>query len=338
MEAALTLASNDRFVLRAATRLFLHLKDPERAYYILNASDAVPYDPALLGPEIAISALLKRGSRLIRRGLRVLEDRNHSESLLAELAAVVATEEVNNGSGRRGRQLFKRSLANPNENIVAQVRWAASKGDTSLFNPDYLKVDRSYEARAWTLFHSGDWTRALTQAKAWLGDQGFSRRPASLGSFIAAVALEDHLEAEKILRRGLTSNPNDALLMNNLAYSLACMGKIPEAEQTLGRMSFKSDDSEALSLAIIKTATAGLIEYRKGNLVAGRTQYLKALETARNGKQLLLANRVIMFFATQEVRAGTPLSDAIVQLAIENAYRAADPLLKLMGTRLVRDR
>ena len=334
MQTALQLAPNDRFVLRSATRLYLHLREPEKAHYVLSASEAVPNDPALIGPEIAVSSLVNTTSRFMRRAIRLLESKNHSESQLSELAAVIATEELRHGSGRKVRQLFARSLAQPNENIVAQVRWAASSTNSVLFDPRYLKVERSFEASAWTNFLSGDWHGAFVQSKNWLNDQGFSRRPASLGSFVAAVTMEDHVEAIGILRRGLLSNPNDALLLNNLAYSLACLGKSQEAEQYLQRISIRSDDPASESLSITKAATTGLIEYRKGNFATGRAFYRKAVDSAITAKQDRLRARVVMFFALEEVRTGMNLSDPAIQSALEAGEKTNDPLLKLLAKRL----
>lgn len=334
MQTALQLAPDDRFVLRSATRLYLHLREPEKAYYILSVSEAVQDDPALVGPEIAVSSLVNRTSRLMRRGIRLLESKDHSESQLSELAAVIATEELRHGAGRKVRQLFTKSLLKPNENIVAQVRWAASKTDSVLFDPRYLLVDRSFEARAWTNFFNGDWRDAFVQSKSWLKDQGFSRRPAALGSFIAAVTMEDHLEAIAILRRGLISNPNEPLLLNNLAYSLACLGKTQEAEQYLQRIAIRSDDPARESLSITKAATAGLVEYRKGNSDLGRALYRKAHESALASGQERLRGRVVMFFALEEVRAGMAVSDPGIQSALEAGEKASDPLLQLLAKRL----
>lgn len=335
MEVALQLAPNDRFVLRSATRLFLHLRQPDRAHRALAKSEALPYDPGLIGPEIAVSALMKKTSQLMRRGMRLLDSGDYSESQLSELAAVIATEELEYGPARRARQLFRRSLISPNENTVAQVRWAASRTQGLQLDPLYLQVARSFEARAWNQFFDGHWGEALLQSKAWLSDQGFSRRPAGLGSFVAAVTMEDHLEAIAILRCGLVANQRDPLLLNNLAYSLACIGQIEEAELALQRMFIPSDDPSSSSLSITKTATTGLVEYRKGNSAIGRSLYLKAVESARHAGLDRLRARVLMFFALEEVRAGFGLTNEVAQGAIETGERTTDPVLRVLTDRLL---
>jgi tetratricopeptide (TPR) repeat protein len=338
MDTALQLAPNARFVLRSAVRLLVHLRNLDRAHEILNRSEVLAYDPTLIAAEIAVSALMKRTSPLFRRGLKLLDSGEYAESQLSELAAVIGTEELEHGPARRARQLFRRSLLKPNENTVAQARWAAARTQGIEFDPSYLQVARSFEARAWNQFSSGDWAQTLIQSKAWLSDQGFSRRPAGLGSFVAAVTMEDHIEAIAILRRGLLANPGDPLLLNNLAYSCACLGQINAAEQALQRIAPRSEDPASASISVMKTATAGLVEYRRGNPQLGRSLYLKAFELARNANLDPLRARLVMFFALEELRAGFDLTNPVTQAAIEIGERTSDPVLRLLLERIVKSR
>lgn len=336
MDVALQLAPNDVFVARSATRLYVHLRQPDRAHCILSSIDALPYDPALLAAEIVVSALMKKKSRFLRRGLQVLESKDYAESRLTELAAVIATEELCHGPGRKARRLFRRSLISPNENTVAQVRWAASHAEGIPFNAEYLQVARSFEARAWNQFYKGDWHGALVQSKAWLSDQGFSRRPAGLGSFVAAVVMEDHVEAISVVRRALIANPRDPLLLNNLAYSLACMGKLDEAERALQQMTLVGDDSSEAGLSTVKAATAGLLEYRKGNRELGQRLYRKAYESASQSGLDRLRARVVMFFAMEEARSAGDRMDPAVHEAFATARKTEDPVLKVLASRVLK--
>ena len=51
MTVGLQLAMNNRFVLRSASRLWVHLKDPEKAHDIIVRAERTPYDPWLLAAE-----------------------------------------------------------------------------------------------------------------------------------------------------------------------------------------------------------------------------------------------------------------------------------------------
>lgn len=55
-------------------------------------------------------------------------------------------------------------------------------------------------------------------------------------SYYADTALQDHVAAESFARAGLASNPNDALLLNNLAVAVARQGRISEAAETLAKV------------------------------------------------------------------------------------------------------
>jgi hypothetical protein len=72
-------------------------------------------------------------------------------------------------------------------------------------------------------------------------------------------------------------------------------------------MTVPADDPTSASLSIVKKATGGLIEYRKGNFDAGRALYLSAYEAAATAGEDRLRNRVAMFLAREELRAGVKL-------------------------------
>lgn len=148
--------------------------------------------------------------------------------------------------------------------------------------------------------------------------------------------MEDHVEAIAILRRGLISNPGDALLLNNLAYSSACIGEIQAAEQALQRIVIPVDDPSSTAVTVMKTATAGLLEYRKGNPQLGRSLYLKAFEAVRDAGLDHLRARLVMFFALEEARAGFALTNPVAQAAVETGERTSDPVLRLLLDRLLK--
>jgi hypothetical protein len=148
--------------------------------------------------------------------------------------------------------------------------------------------------------------------------------------------MEDHLEAIKILRCGLISNPGDPLLLNNLAYSSACIGELDAAKEALERIVVPSDDPSSTSVSVMKTATAGLLEYRKGNPSLGRSLYLRAFESARDADLDHLRARLVLFFALEEARAGFPLTNPVAKVALETGERTSDPVLRLLLKRLLK--
>jgi Flp pilus assembly protein TadD len=329
LRVALQLAPDDRFVLRSAVRFYLHLKRPDRAHALLLSSAAASRDPWLIGPEIAVAAMEDRRPELLKEGLKVLSSQNFPQSHLTELAATIGTHELDHGTLKRARLLMKQALVQPTENTVAQVRWAAKKVGGIEFDPKYLSVKRSFEARAWDGFYKGDWDASLAQSREWLDDQPFSSRPAVLGSFIASVVIEDHPEAIRLLRLARKANPKDGLLLNNLAYSLANMGEMDEAAKAIADI--KGDGGELVTL---KLATSGLLEFRKGNAESGRALYRQAYDRAQSAKLKELGTRVALFWAMHEVRSGFPISSEIETVALQSAEQSSDQVLQVLFRRI----
>ncbi len=73
MLVAMQLAPENRFVLRCASRFFLHLNDPDHARDILIRSEGIKTDPWLMAAEISMSAIAGKGPKsaksLFRKGL-----------------------------------------------------------------------------------------------------------------------------------------------------------------------------------------------------------------------------------------------------------------------------
>ena len=134
MDVALQLAIDNRFVLRSASRLWMHFDNPERAHHIIVTSDRTQYEPWLLAAEIAISSAAGRKPRFIKSARRILTERGFSSIHLSELAAAVATLELDTGSVKKSKKFFRISLEDPTENSIAQMAWASRQSNTIHFN------------------------------------------------------------------------------------------------------------------------------------------------------------------------------------------------------------
>ena len=124
MTVAAAAGPHSRFVVRCASRLFLHFHDAGRALSIIRNATGSKKDPWLLAAEIGVASASHSPSFLARIG----KQRNDDETLTlferTELSSALATLEMENGKSRHARQLFRRSMADPNENSAAQVEWA----------------------------------------------------------------------------------------------------------------------------------------------------------------------------------------------------------------------
>lgn len=331
ISVALHLAGDNRFVLRCMSRLFVHTGQPDRAETLLKRRGHTRHDPWLLAALIAVGNIQGRQVGA-DAGRRMLRNEEFAPAHISELAAAVGTLELEHGSIKGGKKLLRRALRDPTENSIAQVTWAERRFNLDL-RPLHVRAARQFEADAWNAYVAGAWTDCVRYARLWQQDEGFSSRPGALGSFTAAVCLDDYATGELIARRGLRANPRDFVLLNNSAFCLINLDRPQKATPALDKMKrLATTDARK----VIHGATYGLQLYRMGQPTAGKAEYRRVLESAvRIGNGRLVA-LVAAHFAIEEVRNKGEdrvrlREDAIVKL--RDAHREApEPvLLRLEG-------
>jgi len=310
MERALGLVRGNRFILRSAARLFVHVDDPLRAHGLLTRADATREDPWLVAAEIAVAAVAGRNPMFVRQGRRLLEARRFPLLHTAELTSALATLEMTAGDQKSARRLFKESLADPTDNSLAQAEWARTKISGVEVDPALLNRPRSFEARALQDYKEGRWILAIRQCEAWLLDEPFSSRPAALGSYLAGITQRDYRLAEDFANRSLRANPKDPLLLNNLVWALANQGRIDEARERFGEITEVSKELVATILA-----TRGLLRFRTGHPVEGRQSYLAAIEEARRHNHKRVEALAALHLAREELLSDVETATASVRAA-----------------------
>lgn len=321
MEIALSLAPANRFVLRAAARLFVHLDDADRAHQILRRAEPTKHDPWLTAAEISVATVADRSSRLIKSAQSVLRDKSLPPNQLTELASAVGTVELYSGKRSSARSFLRQSLDDPNDNALAQATWAARHLPEFDVAHSLLSTPRSFEARAWSYFMEKRWQEALDQCQEWLFDEPFSSRPAELGSFIASFALGDHQAARRLVEGALRANPHHWGLRNNLALALVNLGQAKEAQKELDRIPQHDLDS---TMRVVTRATQGLIHFRTGAFEVGRKDYAWALENSHD-LHPRLRHLAAAHLAQEEVRIKSPEASAAVRQLIAVTADSNDP-------------
>lgn len=297
--AALSLSPQNRFVVRSASRILLHLGEGDLGHLIVLRTEGLRYDPWLASAEISIAAAIKSESDFIKSSQKLLEADKFAPYDSSELAVELATIRGLDGNMPAAKRLFRRSLQHASENALAQAAWLAREvpGIPAI---EQVKTHSS-EANAWITRQRGHLRDSLLQTRHWLEDQPFSSRPAEMGSFIAS-RLTQHEDSIQFARQGLVSNPDDVTLLNNLAFSLGKTGDVAGAKDALSRV-----NAELLSPSnqIVLDATRGLIAFREGNVNQGRILYDKAITLARARKDPREAIALI-YRAMEEIQAATP--------------------------------
>lgn len=290
MRVARALAPADRYVLRCAVRLEVHVRRPDRAAAILGESAAAREDPWLVAAGIGVAALAGESSRLVRVGHRMLSSDSHSDFELTELASALGTLELRDGNVRHARRLFRQALHDPTDNSIAQTQWASRHVPGIEMPSTALEQPQSWEARAWTAAGTGDFRTAVKEAWRWHRDQPFASRPAELGSYYATLE-GDFESGVAIVESTLRSNPREFTLLNNLAFCLANVGRADEAEAHLASV---STDGLGAPQRAIYLATRALVAFRLGRFEQGRVLYAHAGEACGDPavRDVVLENRI----------------------------------------------
>jgi tetratricopeptide (TPR) repeat protein len=323
MDIALYLAPTNRFVLRSAARLYIHHDDYGQAHHILREAPNVRRDPWLVAAEISAASIAQRTSKLIKHGEKMLGDFSHSPLHITELATALATLELVNGNTRGARKLFTTALDSPTENSFAQAVWARKRINSLEIDPRGFNIPRSFEARTIKAFRAGSLSTALHDAKGWLYDQPFSARPAQFGSFVAGI-LADYEESLRIIDLGLISNPDNELLQFNRIFALASLDRVEEAQTAINEIDI-SDSNDPTATEIHKMANQGLICFRQGLPDLGRFHYRLALEKAHGDQKRHLRVMAAIFYAREEILAGSPQAKDIKEMVYKEAKEDNSP-------------
>ncbi len=331
MEVALGLAHENRFILRAATRCFLHVGDHEKALYHLRRSQLAKIDPWLLSTEIATGEALQKRSKNIKLAQSILHSQSFSPRSLSELAGTIGTIELREGAKKKSKKLFIQSLIDPNENAAAQAEWVNKDLDFTL-PPIAKDIPCRYEADSRILYREKDYEASLEKANQWLLFQPFSSRPALFASYIAAVCLEDYHAAIDIINETKQFSPHNPTLSNNLAFALASLDRVDEAKIALFSVDPETLDPTDKS---IFAATYGLINYRSGEREEGKALYETAVNNFKKLKDLQRAALALFFWGREERRLAGE-GDAILKESIElgksqNLFEIQDRALLLLG-------
>ena len=329
---ALKLSPNNRFILRSAARLMLHTKDYNQAHKILRQAEITKYDSWLLAAEISVASAVNNPVRFAKTGQKILGENKLDPLEITELATALAMLEIEHGKSRDAHKFIEKAIISPTENSLAQIEWAAR----NRIKLDFAKIDSFedvplvHEAKAWEYFSNGNWKQALNESWKWFYDQPFSDRPVSLGSYIASTIIGDYKESVKILEKGKISNPDDIMVLNNLAFSYASLDDVTNAQKAFDEINLVGLDDRT---KIVVTATEGLIAFRSGDAAKGRAKYLEAIENAEKSDFQNLQARAFVYYAREEIRAKSSLAEKAKKIALEKAEKIKNLELQIIVER-----
>jgi tetratricopeptide (TPR) repeat protein len=315
MDVALTLSPFNRFVLRSASRLFVHLDEPDRAHQILRKSPLSKIDPWIAAAEIAIATMMHRSPFTMKTSLDLISRGTFAPDDTTELSIAMGTQEFINGNNRLTRRHIKQSLEKPNENSLAQAKWIVRdlRGSPIEVNIQDFQVVRPFEASAWESVSQSKWLDAASSAVKWMKDQPFSSRPVQLGCFIAASILEDYDSSEKLAKLGQIANPNHHSFHISLAFAYGSTNRTREALEELTKI--KGAIAGSTEVAIL--ANRGLVAYRSGDINFGRQMYAEAVKKADELADTNSFAAALTYWAREESRTRGELTPMLLARARE---------------------
>ena len=320
MRMALRLAPNNRHVVRSASRLFLHLDDPEGAHSLVVRNAATQSDPWLIAAEIALASVANRPPKFFKVGVKLVESGGVLAHQLTELAGAIGTMDLVDGNRKRSRKMFVQSMSDPTGNALAQGEWASPHFSLEIVPfGRFATVPEAAEAKAFHLYRETKFSDVLEPCREWVNFDPFSIRPFEFGASAAGLA-EMYGEAIQFAESGLKLRRDAPLLLNSAAFALASTGKLDEAESKLDCV--KESASEIIKNVVL--ANRGLIAYRRGDIAEGRRFYCEAIDGFKKlGSSRLSANaRVYM------AREADLANEADAAVLLRQAKTYAEPFLK----------
>lgn len=310
---ALHLAPDNRFVLRSATRFYIHTEQFEKALFYLKKSSSLKHDPWLISAHIATSSIIKRFSPLIKQGQVIIDSKKFSDFELTELSSSLGTLEFNDGDFKKAKKFFNQSLKNPNDNSLAQMEWIAKHDNRFKIDPfEYNNVANPFEAYAIDLMEKSKWQEALENCFMWFIDMPYSKRPIIVGSYIASCVIEEHESAIVLCKFGLHANPHEPALLNNLIYALANSDRLEESIQYVKQLQEINIQELPDPVKITIQATIGLVNLKNGNLLDGKKFYETAIESAEKIKNTGLRDLALLNYTRELVLANQTLSSEMI--------------------------
>ncbi len=312
---SLALAPNNRFVLRSATRFFIHHEKFDKALFYLRRSKTIKSDPWLISAHIATSSVVGKFSPFIKDGKQLLSAHNFSDFDITELSSSIGTLEFKDGSFKKAKEYFKQSMLAPNDNSLAQLEWISKDDLRFQFNPFmFSQVINPFEARALDLFSHGKWKEAFENSIKWFLDMPFSKRPAMLGSYIAGSLLGDKNAAIILCEVGLQANPLDPTLLNNIVYSIATSNNHENLDKYVRQLASIDRNSLSNEKRVTYQATLGLVALKQGETELGIGLYKAAIANATKLKNEYLKNLAIVNFTREIALLGLPEKNEMIEI------------------------
>lgn len=332
VQTAHALSPQNRTILRGTSRFFLHAREPDIALSVLDQTARTEKDPWLMAGHLAISSILGKTSRFVKKAKKIVASDAYAPHEITELAGSLATLELEAGYNKEARRLFNISLVEPNENVLAQVQWASKQLNLEPDLPEeWLQNPISSEAGYYHSLLNDQFEGALANALNWHIDEPFASRPMIGASFIAGIS-GNFTDASNYARQGLISEPENAMLLNNLAFSTGAQGDLENAERIIRKIA--ALERKALSPHTL--ANLGMLAYLRNEHVLGAQLYETATQLYRKQRRIEEAASAACFHAYFARLTNAASADALHARAKQEVEESRSRIAQSIFLRLTR--
>ncbi|MCK4359096.1 MAG: hypothetical protein KAW92_10235 [Candidatus Cloacimonetes bacterium] len=316
---ALNLSPTDRYIVRCGVRFFLHIKKYDFAWFYLNKATSNSSDPWLKATELNVSFLVKKKIKNLKRlntNLISYDKLFHYSELIESFGML----EVFSGNNKKAKNNFKLAWSNPSENVITHGEWVIRNLFPNLLQSSNLNFEESLEAQSWRQYFELNLSKAIQYVKEWELEEPYSTNPFLLGSSIA-ISADNPIESINFINRGLDSNPDDFLLLNNKCFALIKAGKINDAQKLSNKYpKYLENDNKVFFLA-----TKGLLEFKKGNINQGRELYQESIQLCKKNNYTKLYVKAYLNLALAEAESVTKKSKETIEIALKLSKNINEP-------------
>lgn len=320
---ALSLAPNHRQILRSSVRFYVNNGEGGIAMRLLAKSPATKNDPWLIAAELATAQTEERAPKFMREARRMLEQRTFQPAMLTELAAAVGTYELLDGKRKDAKKHFETALLSPNENALAQIKWADERGKLALagIEKGFKRVASANEAAFLRSYLNQDLLIAAPYAEKWYNEEPFSADAAIMATYVYCL-LDDYAAIERITEFAVRAHPTNDCLHNNDHYARISSGMLFEGdpthvEQNIRQLvdvlmhQIRSDTADVAHAA----ANLGLLLYRMGIPEEGRKAYDYAVQWATKRREKFSIANALTMHSREAILAKTEWAPATLAAA-----------------------
>lgn len=333
INVALQLAPHHRWMLRIASRFFVHTGEPDEAHRLLAQHPRTPKDPWLIAAELATAQVAQRPPKFWRQGNAFLRVGGVSPIHLSELGTAIGMFELEAGEAKKARKLVEMALREPTENTLAQVSWARERKHlrgASVLDDLVRQASNAYEADFRLKGLAGDLLGAKAAGEHWACDEPFAARPITGLAFIASI-FDDYDRtvelAEKVRR--LDGRVDSTLEMNALFAKMSSGHLSMERDRReIDAIYFRLNAIAEETTAFHAMANLALWHYRFGKPEVGAALYQKVIATLEKAGPLESAALAAVYAAREAIlvrHAGAPvLLEHAKALAKRSRYAVAE--------------